>query len=192
MFTTNIRQIHVAKPSPYWCGRFQALQDRFHNEVLNAALEDPKAFDCYVSARTPTPTLVNSKFNRDSKGKGKPNSSSEQHGHRKSQSAIDRSIAEDEERRTKKVFLHLEALCVTNEAKKSLWEWQLAFARRMGNEKFLPSGGKMVDERAGWVSRVGRALSGGMSSGGTATSLGRRSGLGALGRRKGSVMGIAR
>jgi hypothetical protein len=162
-----------------------------HNEVLDACLEDPKAFDRYVPARTPTPTLTNSKFSRDNKGKGKPNRSSEQRdGERKSQSAIDRSLAEDEERRTKKVFLHLEALCVTNEAKKSLWEWQLGFARQMGNEKFLPTGGKMVDERGGWVSRVGRVLSGGMSSGGSGTSLGRRSGLGALGRRKGSVMGI--
>ena len=119
-----------------------------------------------MPARTPTPTLTNSKSSRDNKGKGKRNSYSEQQdGDRRSQSAIDRSIAEDEERRTKKVLLHLEALCITNEAKKSLWEWQLEFARQAGNEKFLPTGGKMVDERAGWVSRVGRALSGGMSSG---------------------------
>jgi hypothetical protein len=44
-------------------------------------------------------------------------------------------------------------------------------------------------EKNGWVSRMGHAI-GGMSTSGTMSSLGKQSRLSALGRRKGSVMGL--
>jgi hypothetical protein len=69
-------------------------------------------------------------------------------------------MTEDGERRIKRVLLHLGGLCLTTEAKRSLWGWQLAFARHERNEKLLPVGGKMTDERTGWVSRMGRAIIG--------------------------------
>lgn len=35
---------------------------------------------------------------------------------------------------------------------------QLHFARTSKNEKLLPDGGKMVNERGSWVSRMGKAI----------------------------------
>ena len=126
------------------------------------------------------------------KGKSKQKDSHEQPLEQESrtQDEIDRFMKEEEEKRNKTVLLHLEALCVTNEARRSLWDWQLAYARTVRNEKYLPAGGRMTGEKGGWVSRMGRAISGGMSTSGTMSSLGRRSGLGALGRRKVSMMGL--
>jgi hypothetical protein len=60
----------------------------------------------------------------------------------------------------KRVFRDLEALCATTEAKKSLWEWQLTYARQEQDEALLPAGGKMTDDKGGWVSRMGRAIIG--------------------------------
>jgi hypothetical protein len=60
----------------------------------------------------------------------------------------------------KHVFRDLEALCVTTEAKKSLWEWQLTYARQEKIEALLPTGGRMSEVRGGWVSRMGRAIIG--------------------------------
>lgn len=85
-------------------------------------------------------------------------------------------ITEDHDRRSNRAFIHLQALCTTNEAKNSLWQFQLLFARMEGKPKLLPTGGKMSDERAGWVSRVGRAM-------GARTAMG-------LGKRKDSMLGI--
>ena len=56
----------------------------------------------------------------------------------------------DEDNRARRVFLHLEALCVTNEAKKSLHTWQHSYARRMGKECLLPRG----EASKGWVGRL--------------------------------------
>jgi hypothetical protein len=167
-------------------------------------MEDPVVLARYIPARTLSPSLSNitniannSRYqskSRELKGKTRVKTSSYEaqlEYESRTQDEIDRWMKEEEDKRTKKVLLHLEALCVTNDARKSLWEWQLAYARTARNEKFLPQGGRMVDqEKGGWVSRMGRAISGGMSTSGTMSSLGRRSGLGALGRRKPSMMGL--
>ena len=55
-------------------------------------------------------------------------------------------LVEDEDRRIKRVFVHLDALCVTAAARKSLWDFQLAFARAKQNKEFLPLGGRMEDK----------------------------------------------
>jgi hypothetical protein len=68
-------------------------------------------------------------------------------------------LTEDGDRRMQRVFIHLETLCITSDAKKSLWDWQLAYARKERNEKLLPTGGKMSEERS-WVSRMGKVFSG--------------------------------
>ncbi|KAL7622575.1 hypothetical protein AAE478_008082 [Parahypoxylon ruwenzoriense] len=75
----------------------------------------------------------------------------------------------DEDNCSKRAFLHLEALCTTNEARKSLHAWQQNYARRMGKENLLPKGGTMEDKEKGWV---GRLFSGG--------SYGKKSGYSAL------------
>jgi hypothetical protein len=170
---------------------------------MELAMEDPLILARYIPARSPSPSLTNitniannSRYQaktRDLKAKTNVKTSYEAQLEYESrtQAEIDRWMKEEDEKRTKKVLLHLEALCVTNDAKKSLWEWQLAYARTARNEKFLPQGGRMIDqEKGGWVNRMGRAISGGMSTSGTMSSLSRRSGLGALGRRKPSMMGL--
>lgn len=91
---------------------------------------------------------------------------------------------ENEEKRCRRAFIHLEALCLTDEAKKSLWEFQQSYARQVACVRLLPVGGSMKD---GWMSRMGRAMSGGTSTTRDGTSLGRRSGLSAFGMRKGHV-----
>lgn len=59
---------------------------------------------------------------------------------------------EDEDIRYWRVFQHLETMCKTSEARKSLRAWQQAYARRVGKENLLPSGGSMEDR--GWVGRL--------------------------------------
>lgn len=64
------------------------------------------------------------------------------------------------DRRIQQVFAKLQTLCMTSKARKSLWEWQQAYARHEKNETLLPIGGKMENDRPGWVSRMGRAIIG--------------------------------
>jgi hypothetical protein len=174
---------------------------------MELALEDPTVLARYVPTIPESASLSNSLSNitniadnsryqpksRDPKGKAKGMSFYDRMVEFEARSAedIDRLMKSEEEKRNKKVLLHLDALCVSNDAKKSLWEWQLAYARTARNEKYLPQGGRMVgQEKGGWVSRMGWMVNGGMSASGSLSSLGRRSGLGALVRRKGNVMGL--
>ncbi|RYO74142.1 hypothetical protein DL763_010131 [Monosporascus cannonballus] len=62
----------------------------------------------------------------------------------------------DEHCRSQRAFQHLEALCATNEARRSLHAWQQMYARRVGCEALLPCGGSMENHRAtgGWVGRL--------------------------------------
>ncbi|KAJ8122578.1 hypothetical protein ONZ43_g1266 [Nemania bipapillata] len=69
----------------------------------------------------------------------------------------------DEENRSRRVFLHLDALCTTNEARTSLRQWQQAYARRVGKESLLPEGGTMR-ETTRELTWVGRLLIGSGSS----------------------------
>ncbi|KAI1490191.1 hypothetical protein F5X96DRAFT_679239 [Biscogniauxia mediterranea] len=80
------------------------------------------------------------------------------------------SLLTDEDNRTRRVFLHLEALCTTSEARRSLHAWQQSYARRVGKPILLPRGGTMNDRNKDgnhhnhgqWRDRtwVGRLLSG--------------------------------
>lgn len=69
-----------------------------------------------------------------------------------------------EERLSKRVFTHLEALCMTNEARKSLKAFQQAYARKFACEALLPLGGCMVDREPGFIAKAGRLFSGGRKS----------------------------
>ncbi|KAI1128348.1 hypothetical protein F5Y10DRAFT_277495 [Nemania abortiva] len=66
----------------------------------------------------------------------------------------------DEDRRARRIFLHLDALCATGEARTSLRQWQQSYARRMGKESLLPEGGTM-QARTRELTWVGRLLVGG-------------------------------
>ncbi|KAI5918091.1 hypothetical protein F4810DRAFT_693574 [Camillea tinctor] len=89
------------------------------------------------------------------------------------------ALLNDEDNRTHRVFLHLEALCTTNEARSSLRAWQQTYARRVGKPNLLPQGGTMHDGDKGdghhhgqWRDRtwVGRLLSGSSSNASSASS----------------------
>ncbi|KAK3995324.1 hypothetical protein QBC44DRAFT_260481, partial [Cladorrhinum sp. PSN332] len=53
------------------------------------------------------------------------------------------SNLEDDDARCKRVFIHLEALCVTEEARESLKRWQAGYARKTRRSGLLPVGERM-------------------------------------------------
>ncbi|KAI3320268.1 hypothetical protein HD806DRAFT_538460 [Xylariaceae sp. AK1471] len=69
------------------------------------------------------------------------------------------ALLADEDNRCRRIFLHLDALCTTSEARMSLQQWQQSYARRVGNENLLPEGGTM-HERTRELTWVGRLLIG--------------------------------
>lgn len=160
---------------------------------MEVAIEDPSILDKYMPTRTQPPALssitnVRFKGQRQDKGKAKEDTYDKRiEGKVRTQEDIDRMMMREEEERNKRVLSHLEALCVTNEARRSLWEFQLGYARAARNVKYLPFGGRMAGERTGWASRMGRVMSG-MTSSGTLSSLGRRSGSGGMAKKKESMM----
>lgn len=178
--TSSMHQIHASKMNSYWCGRFQALCDRFHDEnfLVNSEAAQQYATDDSDSSSlssTPTPNskeIPGSKL-RPSKAGG---------GNTYPQGRISRSKDEEHDKRSSRAFHHLQSLCATNEAKKSLWEFQLHFARIERKPHLLPKGGKMEDGRGGWLGRVGKAMAWGNSTGlGPHTSVG-------MGKRKNSMV----
>lgn len=171
VFITNTRQIHTAQPNSYWSGRFQALNDRFHNELLENALQDSKIMRRYTD-QSPPPQAIH--LPTLEKSNGKTTKQERVTNFEEIEDTCSAFISEDQGKCIRRVFVHLEALCVTSEAKKSLWEWQLAYARQEQSEYLLPSGGKMTDDRTGWVSRMSRAIRG---SGSSEASVGRRTGM---------------
>lgn len=62
----------------------------------------------------------------------------------------------DEEHRCRRIFSQLDALCTTNAARNSLWEWQQNYARRVGKETLLPEGGTMLrrSRESTWMGRL--------------------------------------
>lgn len=69
----------------------------------------------------------------------------------------------DEDIRARRIFQYLDSLCLTSEARFSLYQWQQAYARRVGKECLLPGGGTMQSQRGKELTWVGRLL---MGSGG--------------------------
>jgi hypothetical protein len=66
----------------------------------------------------------------------------------------------EEEKLGRRVFAHLEALCLTIEAKASLWRFQQDYARIVNCEAFLPIGGSMNQKRS-FMAKARRMLPGG-------------------------------
>lgn len=56
------------------------------------------------------------------------------------------SSTNDEDARCRRVFDHLDSLCTTAEARRSLHVWQQAYARRHGRPSLLPEGGSMEEK----------------------------------------------
>lgn len=90
----------------YWCGRFSSLRDRFRNE----GLEDEE----FVEGKDKdTRDLERLEMLRKGIDDGDDMDSGEDGG-------LEDSWTRDEERRAKRCFTHLDALCSTAEAKASL------------------------------------------------------------------------
>ncbi|KAI4603927.1 hypothetical protein KJ359_000049 [Pestalotiopsis sp. 9143b] len=150
------QKIHTAQPSEYWSGRFMALQDRFRSEMLRpenmAALISAHAESSQLpeirpqtAAHMPTsssnPNLIRYAGRRKLQRKSLLSDRRQQ----SAEDTVDVARLEDDEYRARRAFLHLESLCTTSEAKKSLRSWQQTYARRVGRAGLLPKGGTMED-----------------------------------------------
>ncbi|KAK3332203.1 hypothetical protein B0T19DRAFT_482538 [Cercophora scortea] len=204
----NPRLVTTEMPSSYWAGRFAALNDRFHSELLgqhnlNLIIEAHAATSTYrareqaqdsasadldtglnnpsmsVYAATrimppstqPTSTMPHSATtsailprtdNTDSLTWLNPTSTAhlrlgKDRDRVVSNNTQTRAVAmrkliladatalTDDTNRARRVFLHLDALCVTDAARRSLHTWQQGYARQMQAPTLLPRGGTMRD-----------------------------------------------
>ncbi|KAM0421099.1 hypothetical protein ACHAPT_011170 [Fusarium lateritium] len=134
------RQINAAQPSEYWSGRFVSLNDRFSTEDFESDMIGSPLLPPFEPTRKQTikPDRVAANF--------RPTHLS----HSTTTSALTTlarsSPEEDEDARCLRIFRHLDCLCSTNEARRSLHDWQQTYARRMGKPGLLPKGGRMEDK----------------------------------------------
>ncbi|KAI0998567.1 hypothetical protein K3495_g9628 [Podosphaera aphanis] len=130
MTSNSARHIHTAQQNAFWCGRFMSLHDRFHNDMLDTLVVDDKTY-----TRFQDNTILTKQTEI----------SPEDTEYIESNAGL-QYLSDEEIRRCKKSFIHLGALCVTDEAKQSLWNFQLAFARYRNEKLLLPSGGELEDK----------------------------------------------
>ncbi|KAF4973510.1 hypothetical protein FSARC_207 [Fusarium sarcochroum] len=136
-------QITTSQPSAYWSGRFSALHDRFLSEEFSnemaASPNSPFGQSPQTPAMTTDRTAVNSRPTHLS--------------HSTTTSALTsltgtkpRNPPSNKDARCLRIFQHLENLCTTSEARRSLLSWQQTYARRMGKPQLLPQGGRMENK----------------------------------------------
>ena len=159
LFTTNPRCIYNAQPHAYWAGRFTSLHDQYHTQMLGDTVNDEKLLTYFLNPPKDETKLRQREEHTASSGttfyvpdSGPP----------------DTAIRQDEIRRCKRVFYTLQGLCVTAEAKNSLWGFQLRFARDRQMEACLPNGGTMEPEKGfrPWTKLATRKRGNTASSGG--------------------------
>jgi hypothetical protein len=127
-------QVYKAQTSEYWSGRFVSLHDRFHNELLT-----DESLAIITEASKPKPPKQNSHRLLHLSGSRTMANLTHNAVHREAE------LLSDDDNRCRRVFLHLDALCATDEAKRSLHVWQQDYARRTGRECLLPPRGAMED-----------------------------------------------
>jgi hypothetical protein len=97
-------QIEEAQPDSYWCGRFQSLVDRYHNELLVLdRINIKETMKC--EDRTLSPSTL-TRFEK---------------------------LYSDHAGHAKRAFNHLSPLCATDEARESLFQFRKrynGYARR--------------------------------------------------------------
>ncbi|KAH6992010.1 hypothetical protein EDB82DRAFT_494921 [Fusarium venenatum] len=155
----NPNSITTSQPSAYWSGRFVSLHDRFLAEDFSnddgvSSVSSDNGFQTF--AMKTDRVAVNSRPTHLS--------------HSTTTSALTtlsgtkpRNKPSNKDARCLRVFQHLESLCTTAEARRSLLAWQQTYARRMKKPQLLPHSGSMEHK-----SLMGRIFSGGKgtSSGG--------------------------
>ncbi|KAJ4202472.1 hypothetical protein NW767_005841 [Fusarium falciforme] len=138
------RKVSTAQPSEYWSGRFVSLNDRFAAEEFE---KDIAALPFLPPSEAPQKQTI------------KPDRAGANYrpthlSHSTTTSALtaltsskpEESLEDDEDARCIRIFRHLDCLCSTNEARRSLRDWQQTYARRMGKPGLLPKGGRMEDQ----------------------------------------------
>jgi hypothetical protein len=130
--------------------------------MLHATLNDEKLFQAFIRPSKNTPKLFKTEVNHIL-----TNSDPINHPRCSSPPASNQEIYNDEVRRCKRVFYTLQSLCVTVEAKKSLWGFQLRFARERKMEACLPDGGTMEPDKGlrSWTRVANMARSNTVDSG---------------------------
>ncbi|KAI3548714.1 hypothetical protein CSPX01_02737 [Colletotrichum filicis] len=148
--------ITTAQPSAYWSGRFMSLQDRFQGESLQE-----QTLSIFVTAHASKASIL-AQQRAAYQGRGNLPLSTTTALDRYGTAAIQEAKRlSDEDNCSLRIFLHLQALCGTPEAQKSLHAWQEAYARRMGRSKLLPEG---MNSDRGFVARLFSGSGGGRRS----------------------------
>ncbi|KAF5981355.1 hypothetical protein FCOIX_4250 [Fusarium coicis] len=135
--------ITTSQPSAYWSGRFVSLHDRFLAEEYSngeaSAWGSSPGHPFQYCAMTTDRVAVNSRPTHLS--------------HSTTTSALTsltgtkpRTPPCSKDARCLRIFQHLESLCTTGEARRSLVAWQQSYARRVGKPQLLPQGGRMEDK----------------------------------------------
>ncbi|KXH38474.1 hypothetical protein CSIM01_05599 [Colletotrichum simmondsii] len=165
--------ITTAQPSAYWSGRFMSLQDRFQGESLQE-----QTLSIFVTAHASKASIL-AQQRAAYQGRGNLPLSTTTALDRYGTAAIQEAKRlSDEDNRSLRIFLHLQALCGTPEAQKSLHAWQEAYARRMGRSVLLPEG---TNSDRGFVARLFSGSGGGRRSFGS-SQLEREAGKGKQGK----------
>ncbi|RWA08887.1 hypothetical protein EKO27_g6203 [Xylaria grammica] len=188
----NSRQIHTAQSSAYWAGRFMALQDRFQSETLvpenlttlvhahavrsllpvtQPSLASSATTGCILPAARPKPARPAAESTSPRKRQQKPEAKAAPTVPRSTTTVARARVRDaaallvDEDNRCRRIFLHLDALCTTSEARLSLQQWQQAYARRMGKEHLFTMQRKTRELT--WVGRLLIGTGGGHSKKGS-------------------------
>ncbi|KAK2022806.1 hypothetical protein LX32DRAFT_709410 [Colletotrichum zoysiae] len=146
--TTNDNPLIIttAQPSAYWSGRFLSLQDRFQGECLQE-----KTLATLITAHATKATLLAQQREAYKDRGNLPLSTTTALDHYGTAANRGASLLSDEDNRCLRIFLHLDALCDTPEAQKSLHAWQEAYARKNRREALLP---KSTGVERGFVARL--------------------------------------
>ncbi|ESZ99191.1 hypothetical protein SBOR_0398 [Sclerotinia borealis F-4128] len=197
-FTTNTLQVHTAQPSAYWCGRFQAVSDRYQTDDFDVCVLNPLPAprDSDVKREKPSSHYRRGgKILQETSSQSRSNSPTPllEKSRKKTPAKSHKTVLafstpalflEDFDKRAQKVMVFLASLCCTSPAKKSLREWQIQYATAMKNKALMP---KNDSDDKGFFGRMGRVISDGVtgnknSTNGRGTGMGKRS---AFGLRRG-------
>jgi hypothetical protein len=151
-----------AQPSAYWSGRFVSLHDKYSTESL---------------AQRPSYCVVSSP-DRQASYQRLPSSTRRNITGVPSRIALATTAsallelpqaakprlkppppppARDDDAQSRRIFKRLQALCTTDEARESLFQWQQSYARRNNRPNLLPEGGTMSKGLVSkWFSSHGR------------------------------------
>lgn len=157
--------VYTAQPSAYWTGRFVALRDRFRSDALS-----PKNMQSLLYEQ---PNRAQALSHQRQERRKKDDDKNHRFNTRLPPSVTSAAILQhsrggrldytevlalnDDEERCRRVFVHLEAFCATDEARRSLRHWQQDYARKTGRKELLPEGGSM-DTRFGGGSYFTRIM----------------------------------